>query len=309
MIALSAERMTTHELCERRRVWTEKYANLRVSLLRALYMALDAGLTTDADPEKAAEAQFLALARSPGLDIVGSDVFNVAVHYAKLAGILAVAARQRWPDPWKPINTVVTPRGITWHSALYDLGEGYLRRIALVDRWTDDRKIQERWGWRTLGEVCALNETILITAITIGPSHDRRRHSPWAHAHENARNKMIRFKRKHSTEAFGGHWQPLWRENSDIPTEQWLTKMREDGCMTDLVHTVEVPVPRNRDSYLAEMFRIAREMERQVVDFPPMRLAGCFRFSPCNFRHVCHGGTTPEAAGFVPRETIEMAVA
>src|ERR1035441_1103226 len=106
MIALSAERMTTHELCERRRAWTEKYAHLRVSLLRALYMALDAGLTTDADPEKAAENQFLALARSPGLDIVGQDVYSVAVSHAKLAGILAVALRSAWNDPWKPVDPV-----------------------------------------------------------------------------------------------------------------------------------------------------------------------------------------------------------
>src|SRR5208337_5002799 len=43
LVVLNAERLATEELCPRRRFWTEKYAQLRVSPLRALYMALDAG--------------------------------------------------------------------------------------------------------------------------------------------------------------------------------------------------------------------------------------------------------------------------
>ena len=293
--------MTTHELCERRRVWTEKYIDLRVSPLRSLYMALDAGLTTEDDPEKAAEGQLLALARSPGLDIVGQDVYAVATHFAKLAGILATVLRSAWDDPWQPVDPVSLPRGRTWHSALYGTNDGNLRRIALVDGWSDSRRHQEVWGWRTLGEVCALNRTILITAITIGASHDKRRHSAWSRCWQSPRASAIRFKRRVGTEGFGNNWKQEWRENVEITTEEWLNQMRTDGCMTDLFHTVEVPVPRNRDAYMAQMFRLAREMARPQPDFPDMRLSGCFGFSPCNFRTVCHDGTTPEDAGFVAR--------
>ena len=84
---INAEMLSTWELCPRRAVWQERYINLRVSIIRALYMALDAGLTTTDDPEKAAENHFLSLSREPGLDILGADVFAVAVHSAKLAGI------------------------------------------------------------------------------------------------------------------------------------------------------------------------------------------------------------------------------
>ena len=44
--------------------------------------------------------------------------------------------------------------------------------------------------------------------------------------------------------------------------------MRDDGAITDLVHTVEVPVPRGREAYLEEMKRIAGEMERTHLKFP-----------------------------------------
>src|SRR5208283_458215 len=300
---INAERLSTEELCSRRRFWTEKYQNLRISLIRALYMALDAGLTTEDDPEKAAENQLLALAREPGLDIVGGDVFAIAVHHAKLAGILSLALRSAWVEPWKPVASVRLPKDRRWDSALYDVGEGPLRRIALVDHWSDDRKTQERWGWRTVGELCAVNQMIHINAITIGASHDRKRYSPWTRCHKAPHTNVIRFKRKQGTEGFSQTFREVWREDSGIPTEAWLTKMRADGCITDLVHTLEVPVPLNRDAYLAEMHRLSREM-RKSADLPPMRLAGCFGFSPCPFRGVCHGGTTPEEHGFIPREAV-----
>jgi hypothetical protein len=301
-VILSAERLATEELCTRRRVWTEKYAELRVSLVRALYVALDAGLRSEDEPEKDAENQFLALARSPGLDIIGQDVFAIAMHHAKLAGILSLALRSAWHDPWAPVDPVSLPRGRTWRSALYNAGEGGIRRIALVDRWSDDRRMQEQWSWRTVGESCALDKTFLLTAITIGASHDRRRHSPWTRCHQAPRGNAIRFKRKQGSEGFSHLWKEMWRENSDIPTEKWLTTMRGDGCMTDLVHTIEVHVPRNKDAYLSEMFRLSREMNRPDRGSPQMRLAGCFGFSPCAFRCVCHGGTTPEDHGFTIRQ-------
>ena len=172
-------------------------------------------------------------------------------------------------------------------------------RIALVDRWSDERRQQETWGWRTLGEVCAVNQTIAINVISIGASHDKRRHSPWTKCHRHGN--IFRFQRKGTSEGFAGTWKPDWRENAGIPTEKWLTKMREDGCMADLVRGIEVPVPRSRDAYLEEMYRIAREMSRPVGGFPAMRLAGCFGYSPCAFRCTCHGGTTPEDARFVRR--------
>lgn len=287
---ISAEKIATYELCPRRFRWTGRY-RVRVSLVRALYMALDAGLRTEKDPERAAENELLALAASPGLDVYGGDVYAIAMHHAKLAGVLAAALRSAWSAPWTPVEQV--PQ---WQSAAYQTGDGALRRIALVDRWSDDRKQQEVSGWRTIGEVCALDQPLLVTAITIGSSQDKRRHGAWTRCWRHPRNRTFRFQRKTSTEDFGATWTSVWREDSGIKTADWLTQMRADGCMTDLVHTVQVPVPKGREAYLDEIKRISGEMGN-LPEVPPMRLAGCHGFAPCPFLGVCPD-TRPEKHGF-----------
>lgn len=295
----SSEKLSAYELCPRRFRWTTDYTAFRVSPLRALYTGLDAGLRTDKDPEKAAENEVLSLAASPGLDVTGYDVYAVAMHHAKLAGILAAALRSSSDAPWKPF-----PGTDTWESACYDLGDGKPRRIALVDRWSDDRQQVEMYGWRSLGEAVALNTPVLLTAVTIGSVRERHRYSHWTRCHRHPRNRTIRFQRKTSTEDFGKTWLPVWREDSDITTEAWLAQMRRDGCMEDLVSTVPIPVPPRRDDYLAEMARLDGEMKASGAT-PPMRLAGCFGFAPCQFRAVCHGTKEPrpENYGFHLRGT------
>src|SRR5271166_3958198 len=145
---ISAEQLSTYETCPRRYKWTDEYELLRISPVRALYVALDAGLRAESDPEQVAESMFLGLARKPGLDVAGGNVYAMAMHHAKLAGVLAVALRSAWQEPWHPVDTVTLPDGSGWRGALYRSGDGPPRRIVLVDRWTDDRRLQEIGGWR-----------------------------------------------------------------------------------------------------------------------------------------------------------------
>lgn len=291
---LSSEKLVTYETCPRRFLWTGRYRT-RVTLSRALYLALDAGLRTEKDPERTAENELLAIAASPGLDIVGGDVYAVAMHHAKLASVIAVALRSAWNNPWRPVS-----HEEHWASACYETASGDIRRIALVDNWSDSRRQGEIHGWRTLGEVCALNRPILVTAVTIGNSRDKRRHSAWTRCYRHPRNKTFRFQRKTSEEDFSKTWAPVWREDSGIKTDEWLTQMRADGAIADLVHTVEVPVPKGREAYLGEMKRLAGEMEG-LPEVPPMRLSGCYGFSPCPFLGVCPEAN-PEKRGFARRE-------
>lgn len=293
---LSAEKVSAYELCPRRFVWTSRYPALRVSLLRALYVALDAGLRTEKEPERAAENELLAVASRPGLDVLGENVYAIAMHHAKLAGILAAALRSAWKAPWTPVEPITLPDGREWHSGAYRAEDGHPRRIALVDRWTDDRKQQEITGWRTVGEACALNSPILLTAVVIGASQDRRRHSAWTRCYRHPRNRTFRFKRKGSGGDFGATWEKAWREDAEIPTADWLARMREDDCMRDLIHTTQVPVPAGRDAYLSEVGRIGAEMDA-LPETPSMRLAGCHGFAPCPFLAVCPD-TQPERYGF-----------
>ena len=298
---ISAEQIVSYDVCPRRAWWTAKYENLRVGLVKALYVALHAGLLAE-KPEQAVEDKFMELAANPGLDVTGENIYAIAMHHAKLAGIIATALRSTTAAPWR-----LFPATDTWESACYDMGDGKPRRIVLVDRWAESRKQEEIYGWRTMGEACSLDQTVFVTAVTIGPSKEKRRHSAWTRCYRHPQNFTYRFQKRNG-EKFTADWMTQWREDSDIPTADWLTKMHEDGCMTDLVHTMNVPVPIRKDSYLAEMGRLAGEIESMAKmegrrETPPMRFAGCFGFSPCPFLGTCHGAhpTQPFRQGFQAR--------
>lgn len=296
-IVLSPERITTYELCPRRMAWTERYSTPFVAPMRALHYALDAGLTTThPDPERVAESRVLELARSPGLDLIG-NVYSLAMHYAKLAGILTALLRSPSPDPWQHVEPVEYEDSFTWRSACYMVPGGELPvRVALVDRWTDDRKRAEVAGWRTVGEVCALESPLTLTAINVGPAIHQRRHSAWTRCYRHPRNRTFRFQRRHSEEDFSKNWAKLWREDCDLPTRDWLHKMHEDGCMDSLVAHVTVPIPPRRAAYLLELERMAREIDNLPAT-PSLRLSGCWGLSPCPFTAVCPG-TDPLRWGF-----------
>lgn len=292
---ISGERLSIFDdLCQRRYVWLGKY-HARVPLVKALYHSIDAGLmTAKENPDQVAENELLALAANPGLDVTGHDVYAIAMHYAKLAGILTAVLRSASSAPWRRLDElgIETPIGtpLTWRSACYDAGDGIPRRIVLVDRWSEDRKLAERRNWRTLGEAVALDRSIVLTAIAIGQTYEKRRVSPWTKAYRHPGNRTLRY-RKRDGEAFGSKWLPIWRENSDLTTLEWLEGMQHDGCM-DQIASVKVPVPERREDYLAEMLRIASEMEN-IGEVPPMRLAGCHGFSKCPFTSVCFGAKPP----------------
>jgi hypothetical protein len=303
---LSAELIATDDLCPRRVNWQNRYAALRIAPLKALYVALDAGFRAD-HPEQAAENELMALAAQPGLDVDGANVYALAMHLSKLAAIISVALRSASTAPWAPWPDTEIGNDSngkhTWRSACYDAGDGTPRRIVLVDRWGDERKAIETRGWRTVGELCAIRKPLMLTAVTIGTAHDKRRISPWTRCYRHPRNRMYRFRRTTSSEDFGANWEPAWRENESIPTAEWLTRMAKDECMGELVQTSLIPVPARWAAYAREIQRHALDIarwEERIGEHPPMRLAGCYGFSPCPFVNVCHGtaAPSPEASGF-----------
>jgi len=295
---MNSERLAGHELCPRKQTWSERYVGFRVSLMHALYRALEAGLTSELDPEKAASNEFLALAAKPGLDIEGPDVYNIAMHNARLAGIVSVALRSGG-SAWKRIP----PTGF-WESACYDSGDGNPRRVVLVDHWGASRQTVEATSWRTIGELVSLERPILLTAVEIGTTRQRKRISPWTRAWRHPRNKVCRFRKRDGEESFGGDWEPVWREDCELKTKDWLDLMEKDGCM-DAIQTSRIALPQRPERYLAEMKRLSGEMGSEA-----MRLAGCNdRMSgACPFIQVCHGAkeADPLRYGFKLRGTAEL---
>ncbi len=276
---MNSERLAGHELCPRKSTWSERYVGFRISLTAALYSAVDAGLTTELDPEKAAQDALLTVAAKPGLDIEGEGVYGIAMHYARLSAIVSVALRSGGPA-WKRI-----PDTESWTSACYDSGDGQPRRVVLVDHWGASRQAVEATSWRTIGELVSLERPILLTAVEIGTTRLRKRISPWTRAYRHPRNKVCRFRKRDGEESFGGDWEPVWREDCELKTKDWLDLMAKDGCM-DAIKTSRIAVPQRPERYLAEMKRLSGELDSEA-----MRLAGCNdRMSgACPFQVVCHG--------------------
>jgi len=296
MSILSAERLVAFETCPRKLAWSERYA-ARVSLMAALYRALSAGLKADRHPDQAAANELMTIASNPGLDIYNCNVYAIATHFSWLAAILATALRNAFPAPWSDFPDLdvenPTPAPFRWRGGLYDAGDGIPRRIALVDKWSDDRKASEQRGWRTVGEAAVLGVPIAVTAIEIGVSRDKHRLSPWTRCYRHPKNDVFRFRRMNSEEDFSRAWKSEWREDSGISTADWLAKMQHDGCL-DAVQTINVPPPARRGDFLVRMGEISGEIE-QSGETPPMRLAGCNDplHGPCAFLKVCFGSRPP----------------
>lgn len=301
---LSGENLVTWEQCQRRFTWTDKFPPFRISLLAALYRSLDAGVRAEEDPEGVAQNEMISCAREPGLDVLSGNLYAVAMHYAKLAGILAAALRSAYREPWKPMGVVPLVNGGEWKSAAYDTGDGHPRRIALMDKWNETRKQIETLSWRTIGETIALDSPILVTAIEIGSSLKRRRYSYWTRCYRHPRNHEVRFRTRDGSNEFSSSWDAVWREDSGVSTQKWLEIMHNDGCMKELVHTIVAEPPARKSDYMDEMERMKKEMMKDK-EVSPMRLAGCFGFHPCPYVYVCHGKSAPnpEAYGFIRRQS------
>src|SRR5260370_1312885 len=167
---MSADTLERYDRCHRLAAWDSQYLNLRISPLRALYLALSAGLTGD---EKSAENKLMELAANPGIDITGDDLYALAKHYSALATTLTTYLRAT-DAAWVPVLPTAG-----WESACYDT-PNELRRIVLIDRWTDTRKMAEIRSWRTVAETSKLNRPMLLNFLVIGSAHEGRRVSPWS---------------------------------------------------------------------------------------------------------------------------------
>lgn len=275
----------TFERCPRLYRWQKDYPGGRVKPLECLYVGLEAGLEGK-DPRNAV----MTLAASPGIDIEGVETYSIAVHLAKLAEILTLYLLGK-DKKWER-------NGQVWEAG------GDIRRVVLVDRWSEQRKMEEIRSWRTVAEVCRHDRPMLLNMIVIGSTVDQRRVSPWTRGYAHPKNGGLRFKKKDG-ESLGPGWETVWRERWPGDVNRWMGVMQRDRIFDDLVHTVRLSVPQRRDEYMADMERMEGEMRRLPAN-PPMRRSGCYRFSPCQFVNVCHllEPKTPAECGWVSLDSV-----
>lgn len=270
----------TLERCPRKLKWEKTYLQSRIKPLEAIYKGVEAGLEG-----KDARDAVMALAADPGLDLEGVEVYPLAVHYSALAEILAfyLMAGQK---PWTRVGQV-------WESG------DELRRIVLVDRWSEERKMQEIRSWRTVAETCKHNRPMLLNFLVVGSSSDQRRVSPWTRGYSHPKNNGLQFRKKDG-ESLGPGWEPVWRERWQRNCDRWLAVMQRDGVFDGLVHSVRVQVPPRRDEFLADMARLDGEIA-DLPENPPMRRGGCYRFGACQYVGVCHAQEpkTPGECGWI----------
>ena len=295
---MTAEDLELFDRCRRLSAWSRAYLPGRMSPLRALYDCLAHGLTSAEAPEKPAEERKLQNAASPGLDIEADDHYSIALHNSKLAGILTAYLRGN-EGPW-----VRAKAEGEWEPNCYEVGDT-LRRVVLIDHWSDARKMAEIRSWRTVAETSMLNKPMLLNFLSIGSTAEGRRVSPWARTLKHPRNGGMRFaKRGAKADGFTDSWIPVWREHHEGMTREWLGGMQADGVFDSLVHSIRVPVSPRREEFAADVLRIGCEIEA-LPENPPMTRSACYGISPCKWVDVCHAqkASTPVDFGWIPVET------
>lgn len=278
---MNSSDLVDFERCPRLLRWGQDHLPLRIKPLHALYRGLEDGLLG-----KSPKDSVMAIAANPGLDVEGVETYSIAVHLAFLAEIL---------------SSYLLSMGAKWTKSgqIFEV-EGEYRRIVLIDRWSEERKFSEIRSWKTMAEVCQRDAPLLLNFLVIGTTSEHRRVSPWTRGWTHPKNQGLRFKKIDGSSLEKG-WNQVWRERSGLSTERWLQRLQLDHCFQDLVHTVQVNVPRRRLEFLKDIERIEQEIAA-LPENPPMRRSSCYQIgSTCQFAEVCNGAynKTPSECGWV----------
>ena len=243
----------------------------------------------------------MTLSAERGLDTKQFEVYGQAFHLASLADLVVTVIRAQGP-PWgRPEDQTVN--GLPWGSSAYlDPSGVRLRRVVIVDRWSEDRKQSESHSWYSLGEISAYQMPMTQTVIVVGQSREGKHHSPWSKGWMQERFKTLRL-RKQSGESFGKGWNQVWREERDeLSRDHWIEAMQEDGVFSDVMFEVEVPLPC--PEIVAKIRKLIEKRLRRLAEMtevPEPNISVCDWPVPCQFRDCCWQFTEPsERNGFIP---------
>lgn len=290
---LSAQKLDAFDSCERKFAYLQRYEPRMISPLRMLYASLEAAIV-DPDPEEAAKAECMKIASKKELILTDINKFMSIRHTGYLAGIIAVALRERMGILHRVPNGFLAD--MEWESGLFETESGIRHRIELVSHFDDDRLRAVAHSWRVVGELAALGEGLTLTAVVIGAHRGGRRHSEWTRGLQHPQNKVLRFARRNKSRVgFDDTWVKVWREHqTEISTEKWLASMKQDDVLDPLIMSREIPFVDDH-----RMVQARRDMEIATYAFDaatersPMRRSSCDDWGGCQFGHVCW---SPKAA-------------
>lgn len=293
-MTLSAEVLDSWDRCERRFAFAQKYDSTLISPLGLLYKAVESALVAP-DPEQEAKDATMRVASTHDLILTELSSFLTVRHVGYLAGIIAVALRER-------LGTMErVPATPEWESGLFESESGTRHRIELVSHFDDDRLRSAAHSWRVIGELAALRAPLTLTAVVIGPQRGGRRHSEWTKGFRHPANRALRFAPRSAKKAgFSDGWLKVWRDMETIPTARWLGQMRQDGALESLIVSREIayhPDDNRMVAAQAEMRQI-EAMMKTASESSPMRRSSCDEFGGCSFQTVCYSPTPVTPADF-----------
>lgn len=308
-MTLDAPTVESFERCRRQWAYQNEFEMIRVTPIGALYRALDHILTADTFQPEAAKSFMMNEAGERGVWTEAANPYGQIKNFAHLAELLARVLRQPSAAPVK-LHPVVKVGDHQWHPHSYLTDNGLrLMRIVLCDHWDDDRQLAELHSWRTVGDVSSTGLPMTLRILVIGQSREGRRHSFWTKGQRHPINKQLRFARKHGkADGLSASWETVWREEAGISAQVWLEQMSRDCVLKELAFERQVKVPSKdqRDRVMADILRIAEEMdsvrfEKAAKCLPPMTRSACDDpiKGQCPFQCVCFSGTelSPDDTG------------
>lgn len=302
--------LTHFETCDRKGAWSRDWEKHKLDNTDFIQLCIRAGLTSSRpDFGEAADEQAMGLGAEPGLDSKEHNLYDQVVHLAAISDIVTQAVRKPSEPPWLLPEPVQLGDGSTWHPNGYmDPSGTFLRRIALVSSWNNDRHYAECKSWESLGEICAYNMPMQLVVAVIGQNKGGKRHSYWSHGLRHPVSKQLRFrKRNDKSSPFKSSWIEVWREDFDeITTQAWLEAMLQDAVLTDVLFKIDIKIPekaardRIRDLAAKRLDKIAK-----IKTLPDENLSSCSWPTKCLFIRPCHNGDIPSGRyGFVSVDSI-----
>jgi hypothetical protein len=279
-----------HDKCSRFRTWSERYELPRIPLSDALNTSLRAGLL--AGDQAAAYTKFMALAANPGLDIDGGRIYDIAVHHAQMLEVLT--SYLVTDGPWMPAEAVPF-NGDTYEPLSYQLPDGRLRRVVLCSSWNSLREQEEKTSWWSVGDMAVTGRPMLVNVLVIGSAKGGFRQSPWTTGYIHPENGILRIRKKDGV--FTDRWKKVYRENTDLRSLDWLTKMQQDAAFEGIVESFTLDgVDKG----------VLKDMERMKFGGTEMRRSACFRNVPCVMAELCHRGLNPARANWREKPLVQL---
>lgn len=305
---MSAPMLESWDRCRRLWQFQEHWHPIKVTPLGSVYQALrevvEMPVQAYTGPQMARE-RVMELAGERGVQTGQANPYDVMLHHAHLAEVLARLLRQPQQDRLERFTHPNRQYDYLPESYLID-GGVRLMRFVLADHWDDNRLQAELHSWRTIGDVCVTGLPMGLRVFVIGNSLSGKRYGHFTRAKQHPYDKSVRFaRRQHKGQGFSDTWLTVWRENTQVAAEPWIAQMARDGVLVECCHEVKVRVPGKlqRDRVLDDIARIAEEMERskRETGMFPMTRSACDMTGrgPCLYQCICYAPAdiTPGESG------------